>query len=164
MEFAWPRVKVRSLHKRFGDYAAIRGAELDVQDGEFVTLLGESGCGKTTTLRCIAGLEAPDDGHIAIGPRAWSSTGQRKINLPPERRQTGMVFQSYALWPHMTVLENVVYPLRMRGMARQEARRQALDILRIVGLESLVGRSATSVSGGQQQRIALARALVSRPH
>jgi iron(III) transport system ATP-binding protein len=155
-------VKVRSLHKRFGDYAAIRGAELDVRDGEFVTLLGESGCGKTTTLRCIAGLEAPDDGHIAIGSSVVFD-GQRKINLPPERRQTGMVFQSYALWPHMTVLENVVYPLRMRGMARQEARRQAMDILRTVGLESLVGRSATSVSGGQQQRIALARALVSRP-
>lgn len=155
-------VKIRNLRKTFGNYEAIRGAELEVREGEFVTLLGESGCGKTTTLRCIAGLETPTDGRISIGDNVVFDQ-ESKINCPPERRNLGMVFQSYALWPHMTVLENVIYPMRMRGTKRSEARRRALDILGTVGLEAMVNRSATSVSGGQQQRIALARALVSKP-
>lgn len=155
-------LEVHNLRKTFGSYSAIRGADLTLQEGEFVTLLGESGCGKTTTLRSIAGLETPDDGYISIKSDVVFDYS-RRVNAPPERRKTGMVFQSYALWPHMTVLETVVYPLRMRGADRREARSDALAILRTVGLENLAQRPATSLSGGQQQRVALARALVSKP-
>ncbi|WP_460947023.1 ABC transporter ATP-binding protein [Okibacterium endophyticum] len=153
---------VRSLDKRFGNYRAIRGADLSATEGEFVTLLGESGCGKTTTLRCIAGLETPTSGYVSIGARVVYDSEQR-IDLQPERRKTGMVFQSYALWPHLTVLETVLYPLRRRKVRGKEALERAREVLQTVGLEQLAARPATSLSGGQQQRVALARALVSRP-
>jgi len=153
---------VRALHKHFGDFHAIKGADLEVQEGEFVTLLGESGCGKTTTLRCIAGLESPSSGRITIGERTVYDS-QARVEVQPERRDTGMVFQSYALWPHLTVIETIMYPLKRRRVQRQEAIRRALEILEIVGLAQYANRPATSLSGGQQQRVALARAVVSRP-
>src|SRR5690625_1150027 len=155
-------IYVSKLRKRFGSYDAIKGADLEVMEGEFVTLLGESGCGKTTTLRCIAGLETPTSGQIIIGyDTVYDSEG--KVEVPPERRNTGMVFQSYALWPHMTVLETVLYPLRRRKVAKAPAIRRAYEALEMLGLQELARRPATSLSGGQQQRVALARALVSRP-
>ncbi|QEW00866.1 ABC transporter ATP-binding protein [Microbacterium caowuchunii] len=162
MEFPLSSVSVRNLEKRFGDYHAIRGADLSAADGEFVTLLGESGCGKTTTLRCLAGLETPSSGRISIGDHLVYDSAER-IDVQPERRRTGMVFQSYALWPHLTVLETILYPLRRRKVAKPEALRRAQEILQTVGLDHLATRPATSLSGGQQQRVALARALVSRP-
>ncbi len=161
-EFTLSSLTVRALHKHFGDFHAIKGAELEVQEGEFVTLLGESGCGKTTTLRCVAGLESPSSGRITIGERTVYD-GEARIEVQPERRDTGMVFQSYALWPHLTVIETIMYPLKRRRVQRQEAIRRALEILEIVGLEQFANRPATSLSGGQQQRVALARAVVSRP-
>ncbi len=162
MEFSLSSITVRALDKRFGDYQAIRGADLAASDGEFVTLLGESGCGKTTTLRCIAGLETPTSGHIAIGDRVVYDSGER-IDVQPERRETGMVFQSYALWPHLTVLETILYPLKRHKVRGKEAMQRARDVLETVGLGPFATRPATSLSGGQQQRVALARALVSRP-
>lgn len=162
MEFSLSSVTVRGLDKRFGDYQAIRGADFSAREGEFVTLLGESGCGKTTTLRCIAGLETPTAGHISIGSRVVYDSAQR-IDVQPERRQSGMVFQSYALWPHLTVLETILYPLRRRKVRSKEALQRAQEVLDTVGLAEFATRPATSLSGGQQQRVALARALVSRP-
>jgi len=155
-------ITVRALRKHFGAFEAIKGADLQANEGEFVTLLGESGCGKTTTLRCIAGLETPTSGHISIGSRAVYDSAA-KIDIQPERRETGMVFQSYALWPHLTVMETVMYPLRRRKVRGKAAVDRALEILDTVGLVQFAARPATSLSGGQQQRVALARALVSRP-
>jgi len=162
MEFSLSSITVRALDKRFGDYQAIRGADLAASNGEFVTLLGESGCGKTTTLRCIAGLETPTSGHISIGDRVVYD-GADRIDVQPERRQTGMVFQSYALWPHLTVLETIMYPLKRHKVRGKEAIQRAREVLETVGLGPFATRPATSLSGGQQQRVALARALVSRP-
>src|SRR5699024_6873299 len=115
-----------------------------------------------TTLRCVAGLETPTSGRIAIGERAVYDSAAR-IEVQPERRETGMVFQSYALWPHLTVMETIMYPLKRRRVKSKEAMRRALEILEIVGLAQYATRPATSLSGGQQQRVALARAVVSRP-
>jgi ABC-type Fe3+/spermidine/putrescine transport system ATPase subunit len=149
---------VRLLHitKRFGATLAVDDVSLDVADGSFTTLLGPSGCGKTTTLRMIAGFFAPDAGDIVIG-------GTRVNDLPPHRRETAMVFQEYALFPHMTVFENVSYGLRMRGVAATELRRRVRDALELVGLTAVDDKFPSRLSGGQQQRVALARALVVRP-
>lgn len=155
-------LRVHALHKHFGSFHAIRGADIEIAEGEFVTLLGESGCGKTTMLRCIAGLETPTSGRISIGDKRVFDDGDR-IEVPPERREAGMVFQSYALWPHLTVLETVMYPLRRRRVRTRAAIARANEILEIVGLEAHARKPATSLSGGQQQRVALARALVARP-
>jgi iron(III) transport system ATP-binding protein len=155
-------ITVSGLHKSFGKYSAIRGADLQADDGEFVTLLGESGCGKTTTLRCISGLEHPDSGHIAFGDRVVFDS-DKHIEVPPERRRIGMVFQSYALWPHMTVLETVLYPLKRHRVRGAQAIKRARELLAAVDMETYAERMATSLSGGQQQRIALARALVAKP-
>ncbi|WP_420637845.1 ABC transporter ATP-binding protein [Candidatus Poriferisocius sp.] len=141
---------------------AVKGIDVEVPDGELVTLLGPSGCGKTTTLRCIAGLESPDEGRIRIGGRTVFSSEER-IRVPTNRRNTGMVFQSYAIWPHMTVLENVAYPLRVGRISKSEVRQRVNDALDLVGLSELADRPAPNLSGGQQQRVALARALVSEP-
>jgi iron(III) transport system ATP-binding protein len=157
------RVAVRNLVKTFeGGVRAVAGVSFDVEHGELVTLLGPSGCGKTTTLRLIAGLEAPDEGEIALGERVVTSTS-RGINVPPEQRGAGMVFQSYAIWPHMTVFANVAYPLRMQGMKGLEIRARVDEILESVGLLPLKDRLATKLSGGQQQRTAIARAIVAEP-
>jgi len=127
-----------------------------------VTLLGASGCGKSTTLRCIAGLEQPEGGAISIDGRTVFSDDSRRF-VPTEQRPIGMVFQSYAIWPHMTVFENVAYPLRGRGITKAQIVQEVERVLSLVGLIGLADRPAPHLSGGQQQRVALARALVSNP-
>ncbi|MDO9526153.1 MAG: ABC transporter ATP-binding protein, partial [Gemmobacter sp.] len=138
---------------------AIDDVSIDIHQGELVVLLGPSGCGKTTLLRAVAGLETPDSGSIRLGGRDLfdSETG---LVLPPEARHVGMVFQSYALWPHMTVAQNVAYPLRMRGVGRDERDRRVQDILTKMRIGDLAQQHPGRISGGQQQRVALARALV----
>lgn len=157
-----PGVSLRKVLKRFGALVAVNGVDLDVADGEMLTLLGPSGCGKTTTLRMIAGLEDPDGGSIHIG-EAPVFDQDRRINVPSERRDLGMVFQSYAIWPHMTVAENVAYPLRMRHVKREEIATKVKAVLEQVGLKGYEDTPAPNLSGGQQQRVALARSLVFEP-
>lgn len=141
---------------------ALHDVSFEVTSGEFFTLLGPSGCGKSTTLRCIAGLERPDRGTVQIADRVVTS---RKTFVPPNKRRIGMVFQSYAIWPHMSVFENVAFPLRQHREYRDRARlREAvLDALRVVQMEPYADRDAPYLSGGQQQRVALARAIIGRP-
>jgi putative spermidine/putrescine transport system ATP-binding protein len=150
------RLELIDLSKRYGDHAAVASVTLDVADGEFLVLLGPSGCGKTTTLRMIAGLVEPSGGAAHIG-------GNDVTHLPPWRRNTGMVFQSYALFPHMTVGENVAFGLQMRKLAKPEIEARAREALRLVRLDSYAARLPRQLSGGQQQRVALARALAIRP-
>jgi len=155
-------IEVRRLRKRFGAVTVIEDLSLRFASGKISVLLGPSGCGKTTTLRCIAGLEDPDAGDILIeGVTVFDAA--KGINLPPERRDIGMVFQSYAIWPHMTVFENVALPLRARYLERGEIAGRVAQTLETVGLGDLAKRSATALSGGQQQRVALARCLASHP-
>jgi len=158
-----PRVSVRGLTKRFKtrtrEHVALNDVSLDIGPDEFVVLLGPSGCGKTTLLRSIAGLEQPESGEILLDGEPVSSARQG-IWVPPEARRLGMVFQSYALWPHMTVFENVAYPLRNAGVASGEIAPRVTQALARVGLEALGASSPGQLSGGQQQRVALARALV----
>ncbi len=143
---------------------AVDGVSFEVGEGEFFTLLGPSGCGKTTTLRAIAGLERADGGHISIAGRVVLDSATR-VFVQPNHRGIGMVFQSYAIWPHMTVFENVAFPLRVQKsrLTSQDLRARVLDTLRVVHLEAIADRPATTLSGGQQQRLALARALVFEP-
>jgi iron(III) transport system ATP-binding protein len=155
-------IVISGLTKRYGAVTAVDDLDLEVASAEFLTLLGPSGCGKTTTLRCIAGLERPDAGEIAIDGRTVVSV-DKGIFVPPDKRGIGMVFQNYALWPHLSVFGNVAYPLRMRRVPRREIRPAVLAALGTVGLADHAGRPATALSGGQQQRVALARALVARP-
>lgn len=138
---------------------SICGVDLTVPAGEFLTLLGPSGCGKTSTLRSIAGLETPTGGAIRIGDQTVFDTA-RRINVPTQQRDIAMVFQSYAVWPHMTVGENVAFPLEVAGLARDKVRERVAEALTLVGLQDLAQRAATRLSGGQQQRVAIARALV----
>ncbi|MGW8182325.1 MAG: ABC transporter ATP-binding protein [Burkholderiales bacterium] len=155
-------VELVQLTKRFGEEVAVREVNLAVGQGEFVTLLGPSGCGKTTTLRCIAGLERPDAGEIRIDGQVVTAPG-RGIHLDPENRNIGMVFQSYAVWPHMTVFDNVAYGLRVRRVAGPEMTARTTKALELVGLGHLADRYATKLSGGQRQRVALARAIAYEP-
>jgi iron(III) transport system ATP-binding protein len=149
----------KSYMTRQGPWRAVDDVSFSIAEGEFFTLLGPSGCGKTTTLRSIAGLETPDSGRITLGGRALFD-GAASVNLPANRRELGMVFQSYAVWPHMSVLRNVAFPLEVHGASRHEAAEGARRALDLVGLSHLADRSATLLSGGQQQRVALARAIV----
>ncbi len=144
--------------------AAAQDVSLHIEQGQFYTLLGPSGCGKTTTLRCVAGLEEPDQGEITVGDDLVFSS-KTGAWIPPHRRNIGMVFQSYAIWPHMSVFENVAFPLVNDGgrLAHEEVRRRVLEALALVKLESYANRPAPHLSGGQQQRLALARALVGEP-
>jgi ABC-type Fe3+/spermidine/putrescine transport system ATPase subunit len=151
-----PDVELVGVTKRFGDVVAVDALDLEVHPGEFLSLLGPSGCGKTTTLRLVAGFERPDDGEVRIGGRDVSG-------LPPYKREVNTVFQSYALFPHLTVGENVAYGLRQRGLGRRERRAQARDMLELVQLSGFETRKPRQLSGGQQQRVALARALVMSP-
>ena len=159
---------VRQLRKSYGAeagaVAAVRGASFVIEQGQSFTLLGPSGCGKTTTLRCIAGLERPEGGEIVLDGRIVDSA-ERGIHVPPYERPLGMVFQSYAIWPHMSVYENVAYPLRVgrQHMGASEVNGRVTETLKLVKMEALAERPAPQLSGGQQQRVALARALVSRP-
>jgi len=161
-------IRIENLHMRYrseaGEVHAVRGINLDVAKGQFYTLLGPSGCGKTTTLRCVAGLEQPDSGEIWIGDEMVYSSAQR-LRVPSHRRDVGMVFQSYAIWPHLDVFENVALPLR-EGRKKYSADRIGERVrwaLRLVKLEELQNRPAPFLSGGQQQRLALARALALEP-
>jgi iron(III) transport system ATP-binding protein len=155
-------IVVRDLRKQFPNAAAsaLDGVSLEIPEGAFFTLFGPSGCGKSTLLRCLAGLEAPDAGEIAIGGTTVFSS-QAGTFVPPNRRRIGMVFQSYAIWPHMTVLENVAFPLEVRK--QPNVRERARAALQSVGLAALEARYASMLSGGQQQRVALARAIVADP-
>jgi ABC-type Fe3+/spermidine/putrescine transport system ATPase subunit len=155
-------VRVVKLSKSFGRLRAVDAVSFEVRRGELLTLLGPSGCGKSTTLRLIAGLERPDGGDIFVKERAVASAGGG-IFTPPEKRGMGMVFQNYAVWPHMTVYQNVAFPLQARRIPAAEARRRVIAVLETVGLAGLADRPAPHLSGGQQQRVALARALVSDP-
>ena len=157
-----PSVSVRDVVKRFGPVLAVDRVSLTVPDGRLAILLGPSGCGKTTTLRMIAGLEHNDAGEIAIGDRVVSDPA-RGLFVAPERRDIGMVFQSYAIWPHMTVFANVAYPLEVRHRRAPEIRERVSAALRLMEMEHLADRPATALSGGQQQRVAIARALVFEP-
>ena len=148
--------------KLFGTARAVDSVSLSIRRGEVLTLLGPSGCGKTTTLRLVAGLEHPDEGEITLRDRVVASA-PRRLFLAPNRRNLGMVFQSYAVWPHMTVFENVAYPLRLRGTTRSAVREKVGRILDLVGLGGLADRPGTLLSGGQMQRLALCRALVYEP-
>ncbi|MCL6692311.1 ABC transporter ATP-binding protein [Pseudomonas sp. R3.Fl] len=157
------RVILNDLRKAFdGRVNAIRQLDLQIEAGEFFVLLGPSGCGKTTTLRCIAGLEEPDGGQVRLGERVVADAGSG-LFVVPEQRHIGMVFQNYALWPHMTVRQNVAYPLKTRGRLGEEEQRRILEVLQLVGLDGHAERYPAELSGGQQQRVALARALVARP-
>jgi iron(III) transport system ATP-binding protein len=154
---------VERLRKVFiAGLAAIDDVSFRVETGEIVVLLGPSGCGKTTTLRCVAGLEHPTSGTIAIGGGVVSDPA-RGLLVPPRQRNLGMVFQSYAVWPHMTVRENVAYPLRRRRLAREDIARKVGDVLDVVGLAAYADRPVVLLSGGQMQRVALARSLIYRP-
>jgi ABC-type Fe3+/spermidine/putrescine transport system ATPase subunit len=141
---------------------AVQNLSLEVQDGEVVTLLGPSGCGKTTTLRLVAGLEVPDTGNIYFGDRPVVVSSKR-IFVPPDKRQVGMVFQSYAVWPHMTVAENVAFPLQSHKFPRRKIMDRVQQALELVGMNGFEERPAPLLSGGQQQRVAIARALVMEP-
>ncbi len=140
----------------------MNGISFSIPRGKFLTLLGPSGCGKTTTLMSIAGLHGIDAGTIRVGGVTYTSKAEG-IFLPPEKRDIGMVFQSYAIWPHMTVVENVAYPLEIRKVPPDEIRDRVAEVLRLIGLTEMASKLATQLSGGQQQRTALARAIVSRP-
>jgi putative spermidine/putrescine transport system ATP-binding protein len=151
-----PALALRGLEKYFGDVPAVRGVDLEVRQGEFVTLLGPSGSGKTTTLRMIAGFTMQSGGTIEVD-------GVDVGHIPPHKRDVGMVFQNYALFPHMTAGENIAFPLQMRKRPKDEIRRRVDDVLRLVKLETYASRYPRQMSGGQQQRIALARAVVFEP-
>jgi iron(III) transport system ATP-binding protein len=153
-------VALTKLRKDFGSAVAVADIDLSISSGELITLLGPSGCGKTTTLRMLAGLEEPTSGEIRIGDQTVFGVGR---NVSPERRHIGMVFQSYAVWPHMTVAQNVGYPLKVRGVSRNEATQRVRDALAIVQLDPYADRYPSQLSGGQQQRVALARALIFEP-
>lgn len=153
-------VTLTAVTKRFGRHTAVDAVTLGIADGEFVALLGPSGCGKTTLLRLIAGFERVDGGRIAFDGRTVSDG---RTHEPPERRRIGMVFQSYALWPHMTVAGNVGYPLQMRRMPADDRRRRVASALETVGLSGFGNRRPAELSGGQRQRVALARCLVTDP-
>src|SRR5512145_3148663 len=157
-------LEVRNLKKVFGRLTAVDDVSFKVEQGEVVTLLGPSGCGKTTTLRMVAGFEKPNAGEVEIAGRVVVATN-RRINVPPERRDIGMVFQSYAIWPHMTVFENVAFPLRVgkQRFSSSDVKTKVKNALSQVELDGYEDRMATQLSGGQQQRLALARALVRQP-
>ncbi len=155
-------VRIEHVYKRFGDVTAVSDFDLTVKDGEFVSLLGPSGCGKTTSLRMIAGFERATEGEIYIGDHCVSSHIKNTF-VPPEKRDIGMVFQSYAVWPHMTVTENVAYPLKIQKVPKDERAARVAEMLKLVHLDEYGNRYPHQLSGGQQQRVALARALVMRP-
>lgn len=149
-------VTIRDLQKSYADFHAVRNVDISIETGEFLTLLGPSGCGKTTTLRMIAGFVTPTKGSIHFGDKDVT-------NLPPHHREIGLVFQSYALFPHMTVAENIAFGLKMRKCPKPEITERVNEALQLVKMEKMAGRLPKALSGGQQQRVALARALVIRP-
>ncbi len=151
-----PQLRLEGVTKRFGNVVAVDDVTLEIEHGEVMSILGPSGCGKTTTLRLIAGFLKPDKGRILMG-------GSDVTGLPPEKRNVGMVFQNYALWPHMTVFDNIAFGLKIRKMPKEEIKRKVKEVLELVRLEGFESRYPPQLSGGQQQRIALARALALEP-
>jgi ABC-type Fe3+/spermidine/putrescine transport system ATPase subunit len=151
-----PRIRVADLVKRFGDVTAVDGVSFNVGEGELISLLGPSGCGKTTTLRCIGGYETPSEGSIEIAGRVVN-------DVPIHKRDIGMVFQNYALFPHKTVADNVGFALKMRGVRGQKRREQVAEALGLVDMSGFEDRYPSQLSGGQRQRVALARAIIHRP-
>ena len=158
-------VRLENLSKTYPktDSRVVSGLSLDICNGEIVTLLGPSGCGKTTTMRMVAGLEDPDEGSIYFGSKTVVSA-EKNYFMPPEKRDVGMMFQSYAIWPHMTVFENLAFPLKARNFPSSEIKPRILHALQLVGMEGFEDRPGPKLSGGQQQRIAMARAIVTEPH
>ena len=154
------RLKLRGVSRRFGDFLAVDNVDLELQSGEFVSLLGPSGCGKTTTLRMIAGFVDPTLGTIEMNDQVLSSPAG---SVPPDRRQMSMIFQSYAIWPNMTVEQNVAFGLELRRIPNAEVKRRVGEMLEVVHMNHLADRYPAELSGGQQQRVALARAIVIRP-
>ena len=154
------KLLLEGIEKHFGGVQAVRGVTLEIPEGCLVSFLGPSGCGKTTSLRIVAGLEAPTKGRVLVDGRVLSD--ERGV-VPPERRGMGMVFQSYAVWPHMTVFENVAFGLRLRRWAREAIRQKVQSVLELVNMAEYAARYPTQLSGGQQQRVALARALATEP-
>ena len=155
-------LSVQNLTRRFADFTAVNDVSFDVEDGKFFSILGPSGCGKTTLLRMIAGLETPDSGEIWFENRCVFSS-EKKINIPPEKRGLGFVFQDFALWPHMTVFENVAFPLKLRKVDKSEIERRVTEALQMVRLSGYEKRSIQKLSGGQRQRVAIARAIINQP-
>ncbi|MEA9984251.1 ABC transporter ATP-binding protein [Subtercola sp. RTI3] len=156
------KISVENLTLSYGDSVAVRDLNVEIEEGEALVLLGQSGCGKTSTMRCIAGLETPDTGVIRVGDQVLFDS-ERRINKPSHKRNIGMVFQSYAIWPHMTVFENVAFPLSMQRLGKTEINRRVSETLELVGLEGFADRGASMLSGGQMQRVALARSVVMQP-
>ncbi len=157
-----PRIEVAELVVRYGDVTAVDNIGFDIAPGELVTLLGPSGCGKTTTLRAVAGLETPTGGAIRLNGDTVYSAKERR-NMPAEKRGVSMVFQSYAIWPHMTVFDNVAYGLRVRKLPQAEVRQNVERVLGLVQMQAFADRPASKLSGGQQQRVAVARAIAFSP-
>ncbi len=157
-----PEIHVRGLDKSFGGTHVLKDVSFEVRDKEFLTLLGPSGCGKTTTLMSIAGFQRPDEGRISCGGQTFFDKGA-KVHLAAEERNLGMVFQSYAIWPHLTVFDNVAFPLKVRRTKKDALRRRVSETLDLVEMGAYANRYPHEISGGQQQRVALARALVYSP-
>ena len=155
-------LEVENVSKLYGQMPAADKVSFDIKQGEVLTLLGRSGCGKSTMLRLVAGLERPDEGEIRLRGKVVVSTAQG-IFVPPEKRSVGLVFQSYAVWPHMTVFENIAYPLKIRRIATRKIQSQVERIADLVGLSEYLSRPSQNLSGGQQQRVALGRALIHEP-
>ncbi len=157
-----PIVEIDNIVRRFGQVTAVDHVTIDIEEGEYVVLLGPSGCGKTTTLRLVAGLDVPDEGEIRVDGRVVASAASRVFE-PPQRREIGLVFQTYALWPHMTVTDNIAFGLDVQRRPRREIRERVTQALTYMQLDGLAERYPHELSGGQQQRVALARMLVARP-
>ncbi|TFH34021.1 MAG: ABC transporter ATP-binding protein, partial [Anaerolineales bacterium] len=155
-------ITIKNLTKRFGHVAAVDDVSLNIEPGSFLTLLGPSGCGKTTLLRCIAGLEEPDGGEIYIGDKLVFAY-DKGISMPPGKRELGLVFQNYALWPHMKVDKNITFALEIQKMSQEEMQKRVKEALAEMQMEGYEDRYPREMSGGQQQRIALARMLAYRP-
>jgi iron(III) transport system ATP-binding protein len=156
------QLTLQNISKSFDTFVAVQDFSLQVAHGEFVSLLGPSGCGKTTTLRMIAGLEKPTNGKITLGEKIFADLGNG-VYMPPEKRNIGMVFQSYAIWPHKNVFENIAYPLRIKKLPKTEIKEHVQKSLALVKLDGLADRMPNQLSGGQQQRVALARGLIMAP-
>jgi len=154
------RLTIDRVSKTFGNYRALDAVSMEVRDGEFLAVLGPSGCGKTTLLRQIAGFDQIDDGEIRIGDTVVSDA---RRHVPPEHRRVGIVFQSYALWPHMSVFDNVAYGLKVAGVKDPERTRRVKEARALVGLEAFAERRQGRLSGGKRQRVAIARCLVTEP-
>jgi len=155
-------VTLENVQKQYGDNVVVKDFCLKIQEGEFVSFLGPSGCGKTTTLRMVAGLEQPTSGKILLGNDPVTDVEQNMF-VAPEKRNIGMMFQSYAVWPHMTVFQNIAYPLKVRGVKKTEIKERVDATIRQVQMEGMAERYPHQLSGGQQQRVALGRALIMKP-